>query len=170
MLLITYHTWYTWKKIMFKTVSVFHKLTLKLPYNPIIFKNRIFFTISDFVDIILIFFRIQRTIWWWNFFGSPINFLHFRKNAWNCTIFKTQYLIKYSKYTKKISPLYLFFQSENNEYNIVQIRKIYSIAVFMTLQSLPTHLLKNWDGFEHDFFPYISCMIGDQQHIFKSAQ
>ena len=101
MLLITYHTWYTWKKIMFKTVSVFHKLTLKLPYNPIIFKNRIFFTISDFVDIILIFFRIQRTIWWWNFFGSPINFLHFRKNAWNCTIFKTQYLIKYSKYTKK---------------------------------------------------------------------
>ena len=89
------------KKIMFKTVSVFHKLTLKLPYNPIIFKNRIFFTISDFVDIILIFFRIQRTIWWWNFFGSPINFLHFRKNAWNCTIFKTQYLIKYSKYTEK---------------------------------------------------------------------
>ncbi len=43
----------------------------------------------------------------------------------------------------KISPLYLFFQFENNEYNIVQIRKIYSIAVFMTLQSLPTHLLKN---------------------------
>ena len=95
MLLITYHTWYTWKKIMFKTVSVFHKLTLKLPYNPIIFKNRIFFTISDFVDIILIFFRIQRTIWWWFFFGSLINFLHF------CTIFKTQYLIKYSKYTEK---------------------------------------------------------------------
>ena len=44
---------------------------------------------------------------------------------------------------KKISPLYLFFQSENNGCNIVQIRKIYSIAVFMTLQSLPTHLLKN---------------------------
>jgi len=68
---------------------------------------------------------------------------------------------------KKISPLYLFFQSENDEYNIVQIPKKISIAVFMTLQSLPTHLLKNWDGFEYDFFPCVSCMIDDLQQLIQ---
>ena len=125
MLLIIYHIIYIWKQIVFKPVSVFHKLTLKLLYNPIIVVNRKFVNISDFVDIILILYYI---------IFSYIYFL--------CTLEKMPEITQSLKRnisliipntSKKFHHCNFFFQSESNEYDIVQICKFHSITVVVVV-------------------------------------
>ena len=147
--------------MILKTVSVFHKMTLNFLYNPYILSSRKIFNVLHFVDIILIFSELSEQ------YDSEFNY-----NFWS--IFGTlKNLPKIAQFLRCIFSLcfcntwmiftlvWLFFHSKQNEYDIDRIKNYHFIILFKKWPSLLTHLLKNWDGFENDFFPKMNYIIDD---------